>query len=96
MAPGHPGTHVTDHGRPIQDESDRFGAVPPECDPTSPVPTCPEWTAVDLLGHLVTVQRFRAVVIGDRLTGAVVADCVTVRLTRRSRSPCGPQTGAPG
>lgn len=63
-----------DRGRAIQDESDRFGAVLAGCDPASKVPTCPEWTALDLLTHLVTVQRFWAVVIGDRLTEAGVAD----------------------
>jgi uncharacterized protein (TIGR03083 family) len=70
-----------DRGRHIQEESDRFGAVLAECDPSSGVPTCPQWTAVDLLSHVVTVQRFWAAVIGDRLSGAAVADY------ERSRSP---------
>jgi uncharacterized protein (TIGR03083 family) len=70
-----------DRGRQIQEESDRFGAVLAECDPSSGVPTCPQWTAVDLLSHVVTVQRFWAAVIGDRLSGAAVADY------ERSRSP---------
>ncbi|MCW2529411.1 MAG: hypothetical protein JWM76_4271 [Pseudonocardiales bacterium] len=72
---------MVDRGRQIQDESDRFGAVLAGCDSMRGVPTCPEWTAVDLLSHLVTVQRFWAVVIGDRLTGAAVADY------ERSRPP---------
>ncbi len=72
---------MIDRGRQIQDESDRFAAVLGACDPASRVPTCPGWTAADLLRHLVTVQRFWAVVIGDRLTAAGVADY------ERSRSP---------
>ena len=51
------------------------------CDPSSGVPSCPQWTAVDLLSHVVTVQRFWAAVIGDRLSAAAVADF------ERSRSP---------
>ena len=70
-----------DRGRQIQEESDRFGAVLAGCDPSSGVPTCPQWSAVDLLSHFVTVQRFWAVVIGDRLGGAAVADY------ERSRPP---------
>lgn len=65
---------MMDRERHIQDESDRLGVVIARCDPASRVPTCPEWTALDLLNHLVTVQRFWAVVIGDRLTGAAVAE----------------------
>ena len=63
-----------DRGRQIQEESDRFGAVLAGCDPASDVPTCPQWTALDLLSHVVTVQRFWAAVIGDRLNGAAVDD----------------------
>jgi uncharacterized protein (TIGR03083 family) len=65
---------VLDRGRHIQAESDRFAAVVAACPPTSEVPTCPGWTVKDLLSHFVTVQRFWAVVIGDRLDGAAVAE----------------------
>jgi uncharacterized protein (TIGR03083 family) len=72
---------VLDRGRHIQAESDRFAAVVAGCRPTEKVPTCPGWTVKDLLGHLVTVQSFWAVVIGDHLDGAAVAD------HERSRPP---------
>ena len=72
---------MLDRGRIIQDESDRLAAVLAACDPTSEVPTCPAWTAKDLLGHFVTVHRFWAVVIGDRLDAAGVAEY------ERNRSP---------
>jgi uncharacterized protein (TIGR03083 family) len=36
-------------------------------DPDARVPSCPEWTAADLLWHLGEVQHFRGRVVGDRL-----------------------------
>lgn len=65
---------VIDREQTIRDESDRLAAVLAGCDPASRVPTCPPWTAVDLLSHFVTVQRFWAVVIGERLTESAVSE----------------------
>jgi uncharacterized protein (TIGR03083 family) len=65
---------MIDRRRHIQDESDRFGAVLATTDPASRVPTCPDWTAVDLLKHLTQVHQFWATVIGDRLTAAEVSE----------------------
>lgn len=59
---------VIDRRHHIQAESDRLADVLAATDPGRPVPTCPEWNAVDLLRHLTTVHRFWAAVIGDRLT----------------------------
>jgi uncharacterized protein (TIGR03083 family) len=64
---------VIDRRRHIQSESDRFGAVLAETDPASRVPTCPEWSALELLKHLAQVHQFWAAVIGGRLTAAEVA-----------------------
>jgi uncharacterized protein (TIGR03083 family) len=64
---------MIDRRRHIHDESDRFGLVLATADPASRVPTCPDWTAVDLLKHLTQVHRFWATVIGDRLTEAEVS-----------------------
>lgn len=50
----------------LSTESERFRAVLAECDPTSPVPSCPAWTASDLLWHLTEVQDFWAYVISHR------------------------------
>lgn len=50
-------------------ESTRFAEVLRGCDPGLPVPSCPEWTAADLLWHLGTVQWFWASVVADRLQG---------------------------
>ena len=63
-----------DRARHIQEESDRLGAVLAGCDPAAAVPSCPGWTALDLLSHVVTVQRFWAAVLGQRLDDEQVAD----------------------
>lgn len=61
-----------DRGLHIKTESDRFGAVLAATDPASRVPTCPDWSALDLLKHLTQVHRFWAAVIGDRLSAAAI------------------------
>lgn len=50
----------------IRAESARFREVLADADPASRVPTCPEWSAEDLLWHLATVQRFWAGIVIDR------------------------------
>ena len=46
-------------------ESRRFVDVLADADPGAPVPTCPDWTADDLLHHLAKVQLFWARVVAD-------------------------------
>lgn len=65
---------MLDRRRHIQREADRFGVVLAAADPASPVRTCPDWKAADLLRHLTEVHQFWAAVIGDRLTASGVAD----------------------
>lgn len=50
----------------IRVESARFRDVMAGCDPAARVPTCPEWSAEDLLWHLVTVQWFWSTAVIDR------------------------------
>lgn len=52
----------------VRSESARFRAVLTDCDPDSRVPSCPEWSAADLLWHLAAVQRWWAEVIVARPT----------------------------
>ena len=52
----------------IERESHRFGACLESADPNASVPTCPEWTAADLLWHLGEVQLFWANIVRGRLT----------------------------
>ena len=70
---------MIDRRRHIQDESERLGLVLATTDPASRVPTCPDWTAVDLLKHLTGVHQFWATVIGDRLTAAQVSELDATR-----------------
>jgi uncharacterized protein (TIGR03083 family) len=57
----------------IRAESDAFARVLAETAGDAPVPTCPEWTADDLLWHLTEVQLFWAAVLGrDARTDADV------------------------
>lgn len=50
----------------IQRESTRFRNVLAGVDPDARVPSCPEWTAADLLWHLTEVQEFWAGVVRSR------------------------------
>lgn len=58
----------------IRVESARFREVLADCDPTARVPTCPDWSAEDLLRHLGGVQRFWCGVVVDRPAAKDEAD----------------------
>lgn len=60
-----------DHLQLIQAETGRFIDVLRDVDPTGPVPTCPEWTASDLLWHLTEVHGFWARILAS---GALTDD----------------------
>ena len=50
----------------LRRESARFGDVLAACDPAARVPSCPDWSAADLLAHLAGVQWFWARVVRHR------------------------------
>jgi uncharacterized protein (TIGR03083 family) len=50
----------------VRSESARFREVLASCDPAARVPSCPDWSAADLLWHLATVQRWWAEVLVAR------------------------------
>lgn len=52
----------------LRAESARFREVLAACDPGARVPSCPDWSAADLLWHLATVQRWWAEVLAARPT----------------------------
>jgi len=52
----------------LRAESARFREVLAACDPEARVPSCPDWSAADLLWHLATVQRWWAEVLTARPT----------------------------
>ncbi len=49
-----------DHTQMIRLETGRFAEAVLAADQAAPVPTCPEWTAADLLWHLTEVHAFWA------------------------------------
>ncbi len=58
----------------IERESHRFGLCLEGADPAAPVPTCPGWSAADLLWHLTEVQFFWAAIVGGRLNDPDAAE----------------------
>ncbi|MFN2562418.1 MAG: maleylpyruvate isomerase family mycothiol-dependent enzyme [Jatrophihabitans sp.] len=52
----------------IRREMDRFVSVLRDTDPSAPVPSCPDWTAHDLLDHMTGVALFWGAIVRDRLT----------------------------
>lgn len=71
MGPASYGPEVTrlsfpDYLTAIRRESARFREVLAGCDPTAPVPSCPEWSAADLLWHLTTVQHWWCAMVSNR------------------------------
>ncbi|MGN6608824.1 MAG: maleylpyruvate isomerase family mycothiol-dependent enzyme [Jatrophihabitans sp.] len=63
-----------DHLAAVVTESDRFRAALRAVDPAARVPSCPDWTAADLLWHLIEVQSFWARVVARRLQAPDEAD----------------------
>lgn len=53
----------------IRLESRRFRDVLADCDPSARVPSCPDWTAADLLWHLTGVQTFWERIVRERPAG---------------------------
>ena len=49
----------------IDTESRRFAEAVGGCEPDRPCPTCPDWTAADLLWHLTEVHLFWGTILAD-------------------------------
>ena len=67
----------------IEQEADRLATVLSAIDPEQQVPTCPDWTAVDLLWHLIEVHEFWARILADRTTTDEEAMAIEERGTPR-------------
>ena len=52
----------------IDEEAERLSSALAALDPAQQVPTCPEWTAADLLWHLTEVHEFWARILTERAT----------------------------
>ena len=57
----------------VRAESSRFGEVLRDADPAAAVPTCPDWTADDLLYHLAEVFDSWTRVVRDGANGEEIA-----------------------
>ena len=53
----------------LAQESARFAEVIAEVPPDARVPSCPDWSADDLLWHLGEVQWFLGTIVRERVTG---------------------------
>jgi uncharacterized protein (TIGR03083 family) len=58
----------------LRSDSERFAHELAACDPTARVPSCPDWTAADLLWHLGEVQLFWGTIVAERLDDPAAAD----------------------
>lgn len=58
----------------IKQESDRFAAALAATDPAAQVPSCPDWSAADLLWHLTDVQWFWGTIAAGRLDSPDAAE----------------------
>jgi uncharacterized protein (TIGR03083 family) len=63
-----------DYSDHLRTESQRFRDVLAEADPAARVPTCPDWTADDLLYHLAEVFTSWTTVVRERCTGDDLRD----------------------
>ena len=57
-----------EHLDSIRAESARLVAAAEAAGLDAPVPSCPDWTVADLLGHIGTVQRWSAGIVERRAT----------------------------
>ncbi|MEZ0579922.1 maleylpyruvate isomerase family mycothiol-dependent enzyme [Nocardioides sp. MH1] len=57
---------AADYLTAIRRESARFREVLADCDTDARVPSCPDWSAGDLLGHLGNVQHWWAAMLSNR------------------------------
>ncbi len=64
---------MVDFDASLAADSARFAEVLAGLDPEARVPSCPDWSAGDLLWHLTGVQRFWAEIVGNRALDRVGA-----------------------
>src|SRR5690625_295700 len=70
----------------ITRESDRLASVLASLDPTTPCPSCPDWTARDLIAHLTHVHHFWATLLTEDIRSQWVASRVEDRATELPES----------
>jgi uncharacterized protein (TIGR03083 family) len=73
----------------LAEESARFRAVLADAPPGLRVPTCPDWSADDLLWHLAEVQWFWGEIAGRGLTSRAEVDTLDERRVERPTDRAG-------
>jgi uncharacterized protein (TIGR03083 family) len=63
---------TSDYLAHLRADSGRFAAVLAGTDPAARVPSCPDWSAADLVAHLTQVQTFWGTIVAERLTSPPV------------------------
>lgn len=74
---------MTDLLRTIASESERFLDAVQSADPGAPVPTCPGWTAEDLLWHLTEVHAYWAAILRGRAVTEEDSQAVEAAMPQR-------------
>lgn len=70
----------------IRTEADALARLLADADAAAPVPTCPGWTARDLLWHLTEVQEFWSAILASRATDDEDAEAVEAAAAPRPES----------
>jgi uncharacterized protein (TIGR03083 family) len=60
-----------DYAAALADENRAFGDLIRDGDPSTPIPTCPQWNLQQLFRHVGRGHRWAAQIVGDRLDGAL-------------------------
>ncbi|MFJ9953475.1 maleylpyruvate isomerase family mycothiol-dependent enzyme [Kitasatospora sp. NPDC091207] len=76
-------TTTLDHPAGVAAETARFVAVVRAADPSTKVPTCPDWTMTDLVRHAGSVQRWFTVLLRQRIQEPPRSREVDLRLPER-------------
>jgi uncharacterized protein (TIGR03083 family) len=74
-----------DYVAALLEQNELFGELIHDADPSTPVPTCPEWTLQQLFRHVGRGHRWAAQIVGDRLE-----DYLDPRTVRNGKPPSDP------
>lgn len=74
-----------DYGAALLEQNELFGEVIRDADPSTPVPTCPEWTMKQLFRHVGRGDRWAAQIVRDQMD-----DYLDPRTVRDGKPPSDP------
>ncbi|HEU5155659.1 MAG TPA: maleylpyruvate isomerase N-terminal domain-containing protein [Streptosporangiaceae bacterium] len=73
---------LMDYVAALLEQNELFGEVVRDADPSTPVPTCPEWTIKQLFRHVGRGDRWAAQIVRDQMT-----DFLDPRMARDGKPP---------